>query len=192
MLSLFRDIRAERVALRDLRAMQSGEWVCSCCGQTHTGLQDIGFQSPDPWPHEQTYKPNSELNFEGDFLSEDFCVMNGRDFFVRTVLLLPIQKLDCALGVGVWSTLSEESFREYIVGFDDPDANIGSEYFSWLANRIPFLNDKELTKTYIVTLPDRQRPYVKADPDSQAGLAQSDGLSPQMAIELYSLGGHSP
>ena len=192
MLRAFRERRQERKALDTLKTMLAGEWVCSCCGEIMTGLQDIAFDAPGPWPHAAKYAPNSELKLEGDFLSSDFCVMGGEHFFVRSVMLFPVKGIKHTLGVGVWSSLSRENFKEFVDGFDDPEANVGSEYFSWLVNTLEPLDMQAPTRTHIVTQPNRQRPLVEADSDSEMGHMQAYGLSASQTLAAIGCGGHAP
>lgn len=103
----------------------TAEWRCSCCGEWHRGLMDMAARSPDPWPDEQTYEPNSALRFDGNFLSEDFCVLEGEHFFIRSVLEIPVHGLAVPWGFGCWSTLSRANFEKYVAGFDDGEYGDG-------------------------------------------------------------------
>ena len=73
-----------------LRLLQ-GEWRCSSCEDLHRGLMDLAAHAPDAWPHERSYEPNGALRYDGDFLSEDLCVIGGKNFLVRSVLEIPVQ-----------------------------------------------------------------------------------------------------
>jgi hypothetical protein len=57
-------------------------FACSC-GQTHVGLFPIQMQVPKGWPGDPTYEPNEALRMNGDFLSFDYCVMDGKYFAMR-------------------------------------------------------------------------------------------------------------
>lgn len=89
----------------------AGDWTCAGCGEIHQGMMDLAAFAPDPWPHDLIQEPNSAVRLDGDFLSEDFCVIGGSHFFVRAALRIPVHGLSDALGFGCWSTLSRTSFE---------------------------------------------------------------------------------
>jgi hypothetical protein len=88
-------------------------WRCHGCDNIHEGLMDIAAFAPDPWPGEERREENAALRFDGDFLSEDFCIIGGRYFFVRGVLEIPVHGFAEKFGFGCWSTLSRENFEQY-------------------------------------------------------------------------------
>ncbi len=51
---------------------------------------------------------------DGDFLSEDFCVLDGEHFINRCVLPIPVIGLNEHFGFGCRSTLSRANFDNYI------------------------------------------------------------------------------
>ena len=110
-----------------------GAWHCSRCGQAHQGLIDLAAFAPDPWQGGEVREENSAIHLDGDFLSEDFCVMDGRYFFVRAVLEIPVQGFTQPFGFGCWSTLSRENFEKYIGGFDDGDFADQGPWTGWLS-----------------------------------------------------------
>lgn len=141
MLQKWRDKRTEAKALEDLKSMASGSWTCSKCEKLHTGLFDLTFSYPAPWRGDEVYKPNSALRFDGDFLSEDFCVINGENYLIRCVLLLPIHGMDQPLGFGVWSTLSRDNFEKHVDEFDDGHTGDGIQWTSWFMNQLPIFGE---------------------------------------------------
>ena len=170
------------------------DWRCSCCGEWHHGLMDIAARSPDPWPNERTYEPNSALRREGEFLSEDFCVIAGEDFFVRSVLEIPVRGLDTPWGFGCWTSLSRANFDKYVAGFDDGDFEDLGPWFGWLSNRLKiYFEDAEPIGVDVVPQADRQRPrlFVR-DEDHPLAIAQRDGISAEAVLALLRVLGHGP
>jgi len=96
-------------------------------------LIDLAAFAPDPWQGGEVREENSAIHLDGDFLSEDFCVMDGRYFFVRAVLEIPVQGFTQPFGFGCWSTLSRENFEKYIGGFDDGDFADQGPWTGWLS-----------------------------------------------------------
>ena len=89
-----RENRAELKAKATLKVMAEGSWNCSKCDKEHTGLFDLAFFKPDAWEGPEEYASNSDLSLDGNFLSEDFCIINGENFLIRCVLMIPIYGLD--------------------------------------------------------------------------------------------------
>jgi hypothetical protein len=108
-------------------------WHCSICGAEHDGLPlDWGYDAPSYWSGPRSHE---------DYLSSDLCVWTDDDgeraYFVRGVLHVPILGTDEALRYGVWSSLSERSFRRVFELWEDPARVDEPAYFGWLANSIP-------------------------------------------------------
>ena len=109
------------------RRLHSREWICPCCGVAHTGLFDIGCGRPDHWPGSsddrrpnwEIWRTRSVLFRAKSILTEDFCVRDGEDFFIRCVLELPIVGVpEERFGFGIWSSLSKENFDLYVKTFN--------------------------------------------------------------------------
>jgi hypothetical protein len=111
------------------------QWTCSRCGRVHEGLpRDWGFDAPIYW-----YALTPDERATRGKLSEDLCVIRddeGEHFFIRGVLLIPIVGSNDEFTYGVWTTLSEESFRRVVELWDDPKRIEEPPYFGWLSNSI--------------------------------------------------------
>jgi hypothetical protein len=92
-------------------------------------------------------------------LSADFCVIthpDQTDRFIRAVLY---QKVigDCRqLEYGLWTSLSEKSFNDYVENFNDE--NHEAQYFGWLSNNLPDYKFKESIPLTVVTQGGNARP----------------------------------
>jgi len=89
-----------------LDVLQGASWTCAQCGADHEGMFDLAADAPVHWDGAEVYEPNGALRRDGDFLSEDFCVLGGEHFFVRCVFDIPVHGMAEKFGLGVWSTLS--------------------------------------------------------------------------------------
>jgi hypothetical protein len=155
---------------------------------------DLAARAPDPWPHAKEYEPNSALRLEGDFLSEDLCVLGGEHFFVRSVLEIPVRGLEVPWGFGCWSTLSRANFDKYVAGFDSGEYEDDGPWFGWLSNQLKlyFEEDRPIAVD-VFPEPDRQRPQlVVRDPDHPLGRAQREGVTGEAMLELLLAYGHGP
>jgi hypothetical protein len=176
-----------------LRLLQ-GEWQCASCNEWHNGLMDLGATAPDPWPHALEPEPNSALRLDGDFLSEDFCVIRGTNFLVRCVMEFPVHGLEQPWGFGCWSTLSRENFDKYIDGFDDGIYADDGPWFGWLCNQLkPIFVEPDPIGLAVCPRPNRQRPALLVrDEGHPLAIAQNEGLAPGDLIEIFRAYGHGP
>src|SRR5262245_43631817 len=88
------------------RMLQAGA-SCSC-GRVHKGVDDLPFNWPDPWKHGARIEDNRALTvdrLDGDFLSSDFCVIEGKYYAIRVALDLPLQGGESRLVLVPWSAL---------------------------------------------------------------------------------------
>jgi hypothetical protein len=188
--------RQPRIAVEPDPTVQllQSEWRCTCCGEWHHGLMDIAAHSPDPWLDERTYEPNSALRLDGNFLSEDFCVLDGEHFFVRSVLEIPVRGLEAPWGFGCWTTLSRTNFDKYIAGFDDGEYEDSGPWFGWLSNRLKiYFEDAQPIKVDVFPQRNRQRPRLMVqDAEHPLGAAQRKGISAEATLQLLSAYGHGP
>lgn len=182
-----------RRPLTALERLRAREWHCASCGDAHQGMFDLAAWSPAFWQGPENHEPNSALRTDGDFLSEDFCVIGGENFFVRGVLLIPVDGLDEPFGFGVWSTLSRKNFDIYVDGFDDSEYSDWGPWTSWFSSALPDFGETLSQQAWIEPRPDRQRPLVWLhDDDHPLSIAQRDGISPERVLEIYAAYGHAP
>lgn len=150
-------------------------YTCSCCGEIHEGLPDIAYDAP--------LYAQSRKGSEGCRLTSDFCVLDGVDFFVRGLLLLPLQGRPESFGWGVWSSLSEASFQrcQEVWALDDPgDAG---PFFGWFSNRLPFYPDTLSLKVTVTLQKGGKRPLFELEPtEHPLSLDQREGISLERAI----------
>lgn len=90
-----------------LAAQFAGEWRCAGCDQLHVGMMALASFAPDPWPHEEVREPNAAIRLDGDFLSEDFCVLDGAHFMIRAVLEIPVHGVAEKFGSGCGGRFGE-------------------------------------------------------------------------------------
>jgi hypothetical protein len=155
---------------------------------------DIAAWCPDPWPHAESYEPNSAVRLDGDFLSEDFCVLNGEHFFVRSVLEIPVDGLESPWGFGCWSTLSRANFEKYLAGFDDGRHDDSGPWFGWLSNRLKiYFEDAQPIAVDVFPQSNRQRPKLFVqDRDHPLAIAQRYGITAEAMLTLLRAYGHGP
>ena len=181
----------KRATARD--RLVTAVWTCVACGDEHEGVFDLAAFAPDLWDGPEEYAPNPELRMDGDFLSEDFCVVGGEHFFVRCVFEIPVHGLDEKFGFGVWSTLSRRNFDIYVDGFDEARfADLGP-WTGWFSNRIATFEDTLYQPCWVHPQLASQRPVISFhDEGHELAAAQRDGISAERLMELYAAYGHAP
>lgn len=173
------------------RRLWDRPWICAACGAEHRGVMDIAAPSPDCW-RGGAAQPNHELRLDGDFLSEDFCVVDGQHYFVRVVLRLPIRGgggKSC--GFGVWSSLSRQNFERYVDTFDDGAQGGLGPWFGWLANRLGGFDDTLNLPCRVCPQPDQMRPLLEPEAsDHPLSVAQRKGVTLDELLAIHAANGH--
>jgi hypothetical protein len=128
-----------------------GGYICSICGVTHNDLPHIGSNAPHYWSDSLAKDPDS-------LLTSDLCIIQGRDFFVRGVIEIPVHDYQAGFGWGVWVSHEKENFEVYRTHSDTPD--IGP-FFGWLSTEIRYYSEPTLNlKTMAHYRGDGLRPRV--------------------------------
>lgn len=180
---------AEDLALQLLQT----DWRCSNCDELHHGVMDLAAFAPDPWGGDEQYEPNSALRLDGDFLSEDLCVIGGEHFFVRAILEIPVQGLSDVWAFGCWTTLSRTNFELYLDGFDVGEYLDAGPWFGWLSNHLKGIYEGDPEPVDVYPQQDRQRPYlILQNADHPLARAQYEGIEPEALLTLFRAYGHGP
>jgi hypothetical protein len=174
------------------RRLNHGPWSCRACGEQHHGVFDLACGKPEPWPGSEEKEPNSALELSGNFLSEDFCVLEGQHFFVRAVLRLPIIGSGGEhFGFGVWSTMSRTNFERYIETFDSGEQEVLGPCFGWFSNRLKGYSETLNLKCQVHPVSDRQRPHIELEGSPHPlAIEQRLGITLDRLLELYTINGH--
>lgn len=98
----------------------NGGGVACSCGERHVGLFALTYLRPPGWTGAPAFEPISALRMDGDFLSQDFCVMEGKFFAMRMVLPLPIRDVSPpALPLLVWASLNRADFEAHLAALTE-------------------------------------------------------------------------
>ena len=144
-------------------------YICEICGEKHEDLPHIGSAAPFQWAGRLAKDPNS-------LLTTDLCIIEGRDFFVRGVIEIPVFDYEFEFGWGVWVSHKKENFEMYRENSDT--ASIGP-FFGWLCTKIDYYSQATLgLKTMVHYRGGGVRPRVVLE-ESQHPLylQQRDGIS---------------
>ncbi|MBI3514276.1 MAG: DUF2199 domain-containing protein [Proteobacteria bacterium] len=174
------------------RRLHNRPFVCRTCGATHEGFFDVFCVRPEQWTGGEEYSPNGSVLTSGHFLSEDFCILDGEHFFVRSVLLIPILGApDESFGFGVWSTLSKKNFSIYVDAFESGECDGLGPWFGWFSNRLEGYPDTLNLKCQVHPRSGRMRPIIELEPiDHPLVDEQRHGVSFDRLLDIYAAHGH--
>ena len=174
------------------RRLHDSEWVCPLCNCAHNGLFDLGVDRPVVWNDPGDALPNSAIMGSDHLLTEDFCIVQGRDFFVRGVAYLPIiGTQDRVFGLGVWSSLSKVNFDLYVSQFDGGGSEDSGPWFGWFSNNLKGYPDAFGLKCIVHPQSGGQRPHIELEEtDHPLSVEQHQGITFDRILDLYALNGH--
>jgi hypothetical protein len=172
--------------------LHDSSWTCPCCGLRHAGLFDLASNRPEQWQGSEEYRPNSEVRNAKNILTEDFCVLDGEHFFVRSVLELPIVGVpEQRFAFGIWSTLSRKNFDLYVESFDSGEQAHFGPWFGWFSNRLLGYPDTLNLKCQVHPRDNRIRPWIELERTGHLlAIEQEQGITFERILELYALCGH--
>jgi hypothetical protein len=155
-------------------------YTCACCQRTHEGLPPaIGFDAPYGWDPDLDGRP-------GWSLTSDECVMSGEDFFVRSVLRLPVLDADQDFEWGVWVSQSEANFHRAHRPWNLRRPTLMEPTFGWLSNELPGYPVSTLALATMVHPQGRNlRPLVQVEhTDHPLAIEQHHGITQDRVREL--------
>lgn len=132
---------------------------------------------------------------EQDLLTEDLCRWTDDEgkpnFFIRGLITIPVLDADDAFRYGVWSSLSETSFRRVVELWDDPARVEEEPYFGWLSNSLPGYPDTLGLPLDVVTPVLELRPsFLLHDGEHPLVREQREGITTNRIRELAELNLH--
>lgn len=150
-------------------------FVCSKCGSEHD-IDDISFGASEPLQWNLLNDTERSRSILGDEQCE-IDSADGRSFYIRACLEIPIQGTDRSFNWGVWCSLSEKSYREVLEHWDDPSRVRVGPHFGWLCTKIPGYPDTAYLKTMVRQRAIGLRPLVELEPTNHPlAVDQREGI----------------
>lgn len=146
-------------------------YKCSTCGELHDDLPDIGDDKPYYW-----YTIPEEQRESLAQLSEDICIIDNEDYFVRGVINIPIHDHHQDFGFGVWVSQKKENFLKYL---DNPESAEIGPFFGWLSTEIDYYEESTLSlKTMAHFVGGGKRPRIEVEPSEHPlAINQNKGIT---------------
>jgi hypothetical protein len=156
-------------------------FTCSTCGEVHEGIPTFG------WHYPLDYLEIPEAEREARVaLGTDDCVIDEKWFYVRGCLDIPVEGESERFSWGVWVSLSENSFRQFVQYFDQPERSHIGPFFGWLRSHIWIYPDTLNLKTQVHLRDNGLRPIIELEPtDHPLAVEQREGISLARVAEIY-------
>jgi hypothetical protein len=131
-------------------------FICPTCGKHNKQLPAIGFKAPFYYDilSDDDKKTIAKIN-------SDLCEITHEDQtdrFIRAVLIQKIYDCSDTLHYGIWVSLSEKSFDEYVENFDSEEYE--ATYFGYISSEIPGYDETLSVKANVVVSKSGNRPEV--------------------------------
>ena len=103
------------------------KFQCTSCGDTHEGMCSFGAHAPLRY-----YEVPSDEREQRCSLGSDDCVIDEKWFFVRGCIEIPVHGEEEVISWGVWVSLSEPSYIQWLNAFKKEKRSQTGPFFGWL------------------------------------------------------------
>lgn len=167
------------------------EFLCIGCGQVHQGMPSLDAAAP--LSYYAVPKDERETRCQ---LDSDACIIDESQYFVRGCLEVPVDGVHEPFSWGVWVSLSEQRFREWVACCESEKRSDIGPFFGWLNVALKPYPETANLKTRVHLRDGFIRPFIELEPtDHPLAVEQREGISVQRVAELYALvvhEGHAP
>lgn len=156
---------------------------CAFCGEDHPiDSLELSYRRPDD-AASLAEDERSERVQE----NADLCIIDGKRFFVRGVLPLPVEECERPYNLGVWVEVSQPDFERIYALWDEPNQVNEPRFSAVLANNIDGLPPTVRLAAELELTGPTTRPGVHvALADHPLYEEQNAGVSPHRAHEYSS------
>jgi len=162
--------------------MNEFEFKCTSCGEIHKGIPTFGAD----FPTTVLGVPEDERDTRVD-LGTDDCVIDGKEFYVRGCIEIPVNGYDDPFIWGTWVSLSEESFLKFVKYFEKEKRSHVGPFFGWHCGDFKVYEESCINlKTHVHLRDGGLRPSIELESTShQLAIEQRNGISKERLIEIY-------
>jgi hypothetical protein len=154
---------------------------CRTCNEFHEGIPTFGWD----YPIQYLDIPDDERSQRCE-LTSDTCVIDEKWFFVRGSIEIPVHGVDAPFIWGVWVSLSEKSFKQFLESYGAKDRNDQGPFFGWLCSYIGDYPDTLNLKTMVHLRNEGLRPYIELEQtDHPLALEQRNGIPMARVAQIY-------
>ncbi|MBU1219437.1 DUF2199 domain-containing protein [Myxococcota bacterium] len=154
---------------------------CATCKEVHSGMPTFGSEAPLSY-----YEvPEREREARCDLGSDD-CVIDGKFFFVRGCIDIPVHGQTEPFSWGGWVSISQESYMKWLKCFHKKQRSHIGPFFGWLNTWLSPYPETINLKTMVHLRNNVIRPYIELEPtDHPLAVEQRDGISVERVAEIY-------
>lgn len=157
------------------------EFLCSGCGQVHRGMPALDAAAPLSY-----YTVPQDEREARCQLDSDACVIDGMEYYVRGCLEVPVHGESQPFSWGVWVSLSEKSFRQWVESYESEKRSHIGPFFGWLNAALKPYPDTVSLKTHVHLRDGFIRPFIELEPtDHPLAVEQREGISVDRVSQLY-------
>ena len=157
------------------------EFFCSGCGQVHRGMPALDAAAPLSY-----YSVPEDEREARCQLDSDACVIDETEYYVRGCLEIPVKGETEPFSWGVWVSLSEKSFKQWVAYYESEKRSHIGPFFGWLNAALKPYPDTVSLKTHVHLRDGFIRPFVELEPtDHPLAVEQREGISVERVAQLY-------
>jgi len=160
--------------------MLAFRWTCGCCGQEFDSLPlDVGAK----YPLDYFAVPETERAARIRH-TKDFCAIDGKSYYVRGCIEVPIIGHEERFAWGVWVSVSAASWNAIHAAWDQPDCADEPPCFGWLNAALKLYPDTINLKTKLHLRRDAV-PFIELEPtDHPLAKEQREGITIDRVLEI--------
>jgi hypothetical protein len=174
------------------KRLHDPSFVCRACGQKHGGVFSVNMEKPFQWQGGEMQKGDALDIDPRNYLLEDFCVIDNKQFFIRCVLEMPvIGSGGTVFSFSTWVSLSAQDFDRYGDSFDSPDQSTLGTLAGKIANRLGAFPDTLELPCAVRPQKGNLRPLLFIDSEEHPlAKAQKSGITFEQLLDFYAASGH--
>jgi len=158
-------------------------FICSVCNAEHS-LDEISFGTAAPAQWDLLNETERSRSLLGGEQCEIDCA-EGKSYYIRACLEIPIVGKNRSFTWGVWCSLSEGNYAEVAEHWEDPARENLGPYFAWLCTSIPHYPDTMYLKTMVHQRAVGRRPLVELEPtDHPLSVDQRLGITEERLKDI--------
>ncbi|MFN8439226.1 MAG: DUF2199 domain-containing protein [Caldilineaceae bacterium] len=149
-------------------------YKCGICGKIHGGLpMDMAYKNPANYfkipPNERAKRIK---------ITDDVCVIDNNEFYIRGVLPIPVIDSDKDFRWGTWARVEEGDFKTYLKYWDGNIPENFPPLIGYLSGGLKDYPESDMISVEIYLQSGNQRPFFKVlSSESSLGVDQEKGIT---------------
>ncbi|WP_353073153.1 DUF2199 domain-containing protein [Tunturiibacter gelidoferens] len=153
---------------------------CSVCGEHHVLSLSYSVKAPLAVGAIAVEELDQRV-----VITPDQCVVDGKDFYLRGRILVPVIGLEEPFVWGIWAEVSPKNFVRTNELWAVEGREKEAPFPGWLNSQLPVFGDTYNLEVSVQTQPVGQRPYFTVvDQDHPLAEEQRDGITMERVEEI--------